>query len=147
MKKITHSLVLFQPWAIHIANGKMKYLVRTFNTHKRGRIGILSTKNYDKIWFEKTAKNVEEKIHYKSCIIGSVEIAAVLEIKSDKVKQKLSELGGIEYLKYYPKHMISSGKNGKLYIWIFRNAKRWDKEKIIEKRCGMQWCKLELIDE
>jgi len=146
---ITNSLVLVQPWSMEISEGKMKYLVRSFNTKIRGRIGILSTRNYDKIWLNKFKLNDREnKIHYNSRLIGSVDLVNIIITTPKNVKSDLERLGGKEYIEYYPEYFIPYVITGKkLYIWVFDKAKRWKEPIQVTKRYGMQWCKLDLIDE
>ncbi len=138
-----------QPWSMDIVEGNMKYLIRSFNSYIKGRIGILSTRSIDKIWYRNAQLNRQEiKIHPKSQIIGSVILTKVIQVKSNEVIVKLKELGGNDYLKYYPNHLIPSiDKNKNLYIWIFKNAKKWRKPIQLSQKFGMQWCKLEIKDE
>jgi len=132
-----------------IVEGNMKYLVRSFNSYIGGRIGILSTRSIDKIWYRNAQLNgLDIKIHYKSQIIGSVILTKVIQVKSNEIKVKLKELGGINYLKYYPNHLIPHvDKNKNLYIWVLKNAKKWKKPIHLSKKFGMQWCKVEIEEE
>jgi hypothetical protein len=91
--------------------------------------------------------DVENKIHYTSQLIGSVELINTVITNSKNVESDLEKLSGKEYLKYYPKYFIPYVITDKLYIWVFDKAKKWKEPMQVSKRYGLQWCKLDITDK
>lgn len=147
--KIERSLVLLQPWAYDIVEGKMKMLIRSFKTNIRGRVGIYITRNIDRVWLwdEKRKPEDYRSISKKSMIIGSVNIEDVVIVNSPNEAERFIQIHlGKKYLDYYPKHMIPDAPNKPLYIWIFSETKKFKEPVTVDKRSGMQWCKYEFDD-
>lgn len=147
--RLTSGLILIQPWATYIAKGKLNYLVRAFNTKKRGRVAIISSKNMDKTWLSTASDDeLKEISNIGIGALGSVDIVEIIAISPEKVRGKLFELGGKNYLEFYPDYLIPYVTTGKkLYIWILKDAKLWDKTKNISKGGGIQWAIIDIEDE
>ncbi|HEC92396.1 MAG TPA: hypothetical protein ENI51_05300 [Candidatus Atribacteria bacterium] len=109
-------------------------------------MAVIATKGVDDIWLrnasEKEIKEIEDKIG----AIGSVEIKDCIEVKPNKVKEKLIQLAGKKYWDYYPKYLIPERtRTGMVYIWVLDKAKEWKKPKAVEG--GITWAKVNLKDE
>jgi len=138
---------LFQPWANEVVRGGLNFLVRSIPTRRRGRVAVIATKGIDGFWLRNANENEIEEIREKIGAIGSVEIKDCIEVKPDKVKEKLIELAGKRYLDYYPKYLIpEKTRTGMVYIWILDKAKEWKKPKAVEGG-GITWAKVKLEDE
>ena len=76
MTYLSYGFNLFQPWADEVASGVMPYLVRSTNTHKRERVGVIATSNVDEIWLKTADKRWVDKTmkNLGIGIIGSIEI-------------------------------------------------------------------------
>jgi len=146
-EKLTHGFKLFQPWASDVVKGKLNFLVRSIPTKIRGRVAIIATEGIDGIWLDKASEKEIKEIENKIGAIGSVEIKDCIEVKPDKVKDKLIKLAGKKYWDYYPEYLIpKTTRTGMAYIWILDKAKEWKKAKQVEKG-GIVWKRLEMRDE
>jgi len=146
-EKLTRGFKLFQPWANDVVKGKLNFLVRSIPTKIRGRVAVIATKGIDGIWLDKASDKEIKEIENKIGAIGSVEIKDCIEVKSDKVKDKLIKLAGKKYWYYYPKYLIPNyTRTGMAYIWVLDKAKEWEKAKPV-KGGGIVWTKLEMKDE
>jgi|GEM_PF-5674998 hypothetical protein len=146
-KVLTHGFKLFQPWASEVVKGKLNFLVRSVSTKKRGRVAVIATKEVDDVWLRKASEREIREIEDKIGAIGSVEVKDCIEVKPNKVKEKLIELAGKKYWEYYPKYLIpEKTRTGMVYIWILDKAKEWKKPKPV-KGGGILWARVELEDE
>lgn len=145
---LTHGFKLFQPWATDVVRGKLNFLVRSISTTKRERVAVIATKGIDDFWLRTASdEEIEEKGDMKVGAIGSVEIKDCIEVKADKVKEKLIKLAGKKYWNYYPQYLIpKTTRTGMVYIWVLDKSKEWKKAKEIEGG-GIVWAKVELEDE
>ena len=138
--KITRGFILFKPWSNEVVNGNLYLLVRKFSTKIRERVGVIASKSFDFNW----SMNVDyEKIinfKNKTGLIGSVIIKDCIEIDNNNIKNKMIEIGGEEYWKYYPKHLIPNKK--KMFIWILEEPMELIKPKNVEYK-GLTWVKLD----
>jgi len=147
MAAIYRGFKLFQPWATDVARGKLDFLVRSIPTKVRGRVAVIATQGIDAVWLEKAKDEEIEELKDKVGAIGSVEIKDCIEVKPNKVKEKLIELAGEDYWDYYPKYLIpEKTRTGMVYIWVLDKAKEWKKPKAVEGG-GITWAKVELEDE
>jgi len=147
MGEITRGFKLFQPWATDVVRGKLNFLVRSIPTKVRDRVAVIATQGIDAVWLEKAKDEEIEELKDKVGAIGSVEIKDCIEVKPNKVKEKLIELAGEDYWDYYPKHLIPERtRTGMVYIWVLDKAKEWKKPKAVEGG-GITWAKVELEDE
>ncbi|MBC7081256.1 MAG: hypothetical protein H5T44_03315 [Thermoplasmatales archaeon] len=138
---------LFQPWATDVVRGKLNFLVRSIPTKRRGRVAVIATRGIDDVWLENANEREIKEIENKIGAIGSVEIKDCIEVKPNKVKNKLIELAGEKYWNYYPKYLIpEKTRTGMVYIWILDKAKEWKKIKEVEGG-GIVWAKIKLEDE
>jgi len=144
MVRLTHAIKLFQPWSTEIVEGNLNFLIRSFNTYKRERIGIYNTRKIDENWYKNANNNMIKKLWKKQGIIGSVEIKDCISLEKKKIKDTLVELANKEYYDYYPKHLIPD--NNLLHIWVFDEAKKW-KNPLKIKKLGMCWIKIDIDDE
>ncbi|HEC88731.1 MAG TPA: hypothetical protein ENI52_05395 [Thermoplasmata archaeon] len=145
-KVLNHGFKLFQPWASHVVKGKMKFLVRSISTRRRGRVAVIATRGVDDIWLRNASEKEIKEIEDKVGAIGSVEIKDCIEVKPNKVKEKLIELAGKKYWDYYPKYLVpEKTRTGMVYIWVLDKAKEWKKPKPVESK-GITWAKIELSD-
>ena len=138
---------LFQPWASHVVKGKLHLLVRSIPTKRRGRVAVIATRGLDDFWLRKASEKEIKEIEDKIGAIGSVEIKDCIEVKPNKVKEKLIQLAGKKYWNYYPKYLIpEKTRTGMVYIWVLDKAKEWKKPKAVEGG-GITWAKIKLEDE
>lgn len=138
---------LFQPWASHVVKGKLHLLVRSIPTKRRGRVAVIATKGVDDVWLQKASEKEIKEIEDRVGAIGSVEIKDCIEVKPNKVKEKLVQLAGNRYWDYYPKYLIpEKTRTGMVYIWVLDEAKEWKKPKAVEGG-GITWAKIKLEDE
>jgi len=121
--------------------------VRSISAKIRGRVAVIATRGIDDIWLENASeKEIREKGDMKIGAIGSVEIKDCIEVKPDKVKEKLIKFAGKKYWDYYPKYLIPNyTRTGMVYIWVLDKAKEWKKAKAVEGG-GIVWAKVELED-
>jgi len=146
-EKLTHGFKLFQPWANDVVKGKLNFLVRSIPTKKRGRVAVIATKGIDGFWLNNASDKEIREIENKIGAIGSVELKDCIEVKPDKVEEKLIKLAGKKYWDYYPKYLIpKTTRTGMAYIWILDKAKEWKKSKAVKGK-GITWAKLEMKDE
>jgi len=121
--------------------------VRSLSTRIRGRVAVVATKGIDGIWLGNASEKEIKEIENKIGAIGSVEIKDCIEVKPDKVKEKLIKLAGEKYWDYYPEYLIPrTTRTGMVYIWVLDKAKEWKKAKPV-KSGGIVWAKLEMKDE
>ena len=146
--KLTRGLRLFQPWASEVVNGNLNLLVRSTNSRIRGRVAVVASKTFDKYWVRKASEKEIAKFDNKlGVIIGSVDIKDCIVVDINKIKEKLEEMNGKKYYKYYPKYLIPTySRKKQLFIWIFEGVKEWKNPKPIDSR-GFLWAKLNIQDE
>ncbi|RLF42145.1 MAG: hypothetical protein DRN18_02805 [Thermoplasmata archaeon] len=145
--KITKGFKLFQPWASHVVEGKLNFLVRSISTRYRGRVGVIATKGVDNVWLTKASEEEIKRIEDRVGVIGSVEIKDCIEVSSNEIEEKLIELAGKDYLDYYPKYLIPRKKGDEpIYIWVLENAREWEEPVKVEGG-GILWSKLDLEEK
>ena len=139
---------LMQPWAKEVAIGRLKFLIRSFDTYKRGRVAIIASKSIDMNWFvSKNTSSEDIKDYLSFGVLGSVKIRDCIEIKTEDAKKTLIKLGGEKYWKYYPKYLIPLRKEKKkIFIWILDEAKCWNEPIKLKNDRSMGWVKLNLIN-
>lgn len=138
---------LFQPWVNDVVKGKLHLLVRSIPTKRRERVAVIATKGIDGVWLRGASVDEIKRIENRIGVIGSVKIKDCIKVASNKVEDKLIELGGRKYFEYYPKYLIpKKSRNDMVYIWVLEDAREWKKPKQIEGG-GIIWAKLKLEDE
>jgi hypothetical protein len=142
MAKLTSGFKLFQPWATHVVQGKLNFLVRAISTDKRGRIAVIATDGLDGYWIQKTSDKEIERIARKIGVIGSVEIKNCVTIKLNDIEETLIEIAGKRYFNYYPKYLIPhQTRDGNVSIWFLDKAKE-RKKPLPFKGGGIVWANL-----
>ena len=146
-KILDHGFKLFQPWANEVVKGRLNFLVRSISTRRRGRVAVIATRGVDDVWLKNASEKEIKEIEDRVGAIGSVEIKDCIEVKPNKVKEKLIELAGKRYWDYYPKYLIpEKTKTGMVYVWVLDKAKEWKKPKAVEGG-GILWAKVKIEDE
>ena len=131
-----------QPWADEIVKGNLPILVRTFNTHHRGRIYIVASTAMDKndLYSIEDYKLLQYYIETQGHAIGSVDLVDVIKVKKNDLKEKVISLMGKKGISSYPPHFIPEPrKDDSLFIWIFRDPKKWKKAIPIDAKGGISW--------
>jgi hypothetical protein len=147
MVNLTKGFKLFQPWASHVVQGKLNFLVRTFRTNIRGRVAVIASNNIDKMWLKNASSSDRNEIMKRIGAIGSVRIKDCIEVDIEKVKNGLVKLGGKHYLDYYPKYLIPTYTiKHNAFIWIFDEPREWkDPQPVFSK--SYLWPNINLVDK
>jgi hypothetical protein len=143
-QEISCAIKLFQPWAYEVVTGSMPYLLRSFNTLKRGKIGVIATNRVDRLWLENADNLWIDKIKSKldKGLIGSVIIDDVICVLKGDIEDSLSKIAGKKYLSnYYPAYLMPS-KKFKSYIWILKNPVLFKKSIPLKSKGGILWMRL-----
>lgn len=143
-QEISSAFKLFQPWAYEVVTGSMPYLLRSFNTHNRDRVGVIATERLDKMWLKNASQEWVDKViqKLKTGLIGSVIIEDVIDASDTNIDEVLTKIAGDDYLNdYYPPHLIPS-KKFKSYIWILENPILFNKPISLNSKGGILWTRL-----
>ena len=92
---------LFQPWANEVVKGRLTHLVRSFSTINKSRVAVVATNKVDRIWLTNLSNKDISKTKMKIGAIGSVKIVNCIEVNLDNIKDKLIELAGNKYWRYF----------------------------------------------
>ena len=110
-------LRLAQPYANEVIEGKIRALLRSYNTKVRGKVLLLTSKKPDK---KACPKGFIDTTKYPlNKAIGTVEI-----VDSIKTTKKEIESGAHPIIEKYPKHLLP--KSEEIYIWVLANPEKFE---------------------
>ncbi len=119
-KKITHGMLLQQPWARLVAEGVFPALVRSMPTEIRERVAIIAP-GYDQLALI-DGKPPNKKEFPEPALIGSVEIADCEKISRRSITAELRERFGKEFAGFYPRHYLP--ERSPFYLWLLGKPRK-----------------------
>lgn len=130
-----------QPWADEIVKGNLPILIRTFTSHHRGRIYIVASTAMDKndLYNIEDYKLLQYYIETQGHAIGSVDLVDVIKVKKDDLEDIMKKIMRKKFDNYPPHFIPEPRKDDSLFIWIFRDPKKWEKGIHIDSKGGISW--------
>ena len=136
-RKITRGMVLQQPWARMVAEGVFPILVRPFPVKIRGRVAIVSSKEWDSLTYLEGGMMTLSEFP-KLAVIGSICVSDCLgPVPIRNIRKLLTQRLGEEYSRFYPKHYLP--KQPPAYFWILEKPRQLKRIKPINVGAHRVW--------
>ena len=135
--RVRRHLKLYQPWARVVSEGAIPVLLRTYSTHIRGWVGVISAARFDR----RTIVNpFGDAVGFPMrSVIGAVRIDRVVPVPQGlSVRRVLAERFGRTLASFYPDHYIPS-RGRPVYMWMLGAAALSPNPERATVKTGREW--------
>lgn len=113
-KKVTHGMLLQQPWARLVVEGVFPVLVRSSSTNVRGRVAVVARGYDNKALVD--GKRPDTREFPQPATLGYVRLAGCVKVPLRHVMRELRRGFGSDFAKFYPKHYLPA--KSPIYFWL-----------------------------
>lgn len=118
--RLTRHIKLYQPWARVVCEGAIPVLLRTYPTHIRGWVGVISAAKFDNRTIVTPSGTVTD--FPLSSVIGAIRIDEVDPIpRGTPIRFVLAARFGRTLASFYPNHYIPPATS-QVYMWVLGAA-------------------------